>query len=349
RRAFETAFSRGGAGALAVGTDVPDLSPDILRRAVDGLRGHDVVLGPSADGGYYLIGMRNCRPELFMGMEWGTGSVYRRTCDAVRRCGLTFLELPALHDVDRPGDLARVRGDLHFAEAFGGKASISVIIPTLDEASVLGRTLDAALRGEGVEIIVADGGSRDATREIASAAGAAVRVVSGGRAAQMNAGAMAAGGSLLLFLHADTLLPDGYADAVRRALESPSTVAGAFRFRTDGSGAAIRIAERIANFRSSVLRWPYGDQGLFMEKRVFGEAGGFAAMPIMEDFDLVRRLRRRGAVVTLGERILTSARRWRRLGIVRTTIRNQCMIAGYLAGVPPARLYRYYYGVDPPG
>lgn len=349
RRAFETAFSRGGAGALAIGTDVPDLSPDILRQAVDGLREHDVVLGPAADGGYYLFGMRRCRPELFTGMEWGTGSVYRQTCDAIRSCGLTFLELPTLDDVDRPGDLARVRGDLRFAEAFGGKAAISVILPTLNEASVLGRTLDAALGAEGVEIIVADGGSQDATREIASAAGAVVLEVPGGRAAQMNAGAMAARGRILLFLHADTLLPAGYADAVRRALEAPSTVAGAFRFRTDGSGAAIRLAERVTNFRSAVFHWPYGDQGLFLEKRVFEEMGGFAWLPIMEDFELVRRLRRRGPIVTLGERVLTSARRWHRLGLLRTTFRNQCMIAGYLAGVKPARLYRYYYGGDPPG
>ena len=349
RRAFESAFSRGAAGALAVGADVPDLSPGILRQAVDGMRGHDVVFGPAADGGYYLIGMRRRLPELFRDMDWGTGSVYRRTCDAVRRLGLTFLELPTLHDVDRPGDLARIRRDLRFAEAFGEKAPISVIIPTLDEASALGRTLSGAFRADGLEIIVADGGSRDATREIASTAGAAVLAVAGGRAAQMNAGAMVATGRILLFLHADTLLPDGYADAVRRALESPSTVAGAFRFRTDGSGVALRIAERITNFRSAVLHWPYGDQGLFMERRVFEEAGGFGAMPIMEDLDLVRRLRRRGPVVTLGEPILTSARRWRRLGIVRTTFRNQCMIAGYFAGVPPARLYRFYYGGDPPG
>jgi rSAM/selenodomain-associated transferase 2 len=162
----------------------------------------------------------------------------------------------------------------------------------------------------------------------------------------MNAGAGAAKGRILLFLHADTLLPEGYADAARRALEDPATVAGAFGFRTDGSGASIRIAERVTNFRSSILRWPYGDQGLFLEKRVFGEMGGFAPLPIMEDFELVRQLRRRGRIVTLEKPILTSARRWRRLGIVRTAFRNQCMIAGYLAGVEPERLYRFYYGED---
>lgn len=162
----------------------------------------------------------------------------------------------------------------------------------------------------------------------------------------MNAGAAAAGGRILLFLHADTLLPSGYGALVRRAMEDPTTVAGAFGFRTDGSGAAIRLAERVANLRSAVLRWPYGDQGLFLEKRVFAEAGGFAPLPIMEDFDLVRRLRRRGPIVTLAEPIRTSARRWERLGVVRTVLRNQLMIAGHLAGVKPERLYRFYYGKE---
>ncbi len=343
RQAFGAAFSGGAGGALAVGADVPDLSADLLLRAVDGLKGRDVVLGPAADGGYYLIGTNRFRPELFGNVDWGTGNVCRQTREAIRRHGMTSLELPTLRDVDRPEDLAGIRGDPRFMEAFGEKARISVVVPTRDEAPVLERTLEAASREEGVEILVSDGGSRDGTREIAARAGAAVLIVSGGRAAQMNAGAAAAGGRILLFLHADTILPSGYGDLVRRALEEPATVAGAFRFRTDGSGVAIRVAERVTNFRSAVLRWPYGDQGLFLEKRVFEEAGGFAPLPVMEDFELVRRLRRRGPVVTLPEPILTSARRWKRLGVVRTTLRNQCMIAGYLAGVSPERLYRFYY------
>jgi len=344
--AFGTAFSGGAACVLAVGADVPELSADILLEAIGALRGHDAVLGPAEDGGYYLVGTRAFRPELFAGVDWGSDRVCRQTREAIRRLGMTVRELPALRDVDRPEDLAILRGDPRYADAFGGKAPISVVVPTLNEAPVLGRTLEAVSREEGVEILVADGGSRDGTREIAAKAGAAVLAVSGGRAAQMNAGAAASGGRILLFLHADTLPPSGYGALIRRALEDPATVAGAFRFRTDGSGAAIRAVERAANFRSVVLRWPYGDQGLFLEKRVFEEAGGFAPLPVMEDFDLVRRLRRRGAIATLSEPILASARRWERSGVVRTTLRNQCMIAGYLAGVAPERLYRFYYGKE---
>ena len=148
-----------------------------------------------------------------------------------------------------------------------------------------------------------------------------------------------------MFLHADTLLPDGYAELIRRALDNPATVAGAFRFQTDGSGAAMRLVEWGTNIRSALFQWPYGDQGLFMERRVFDEIGGYSPLPIMEDYELVRRLRRRGPVATLDAAAITSARRWQRLGALRTTVRNLAMIAGFRAGVPPERLARFYRGV----
>ena len=139
-------------------------------------------------------------------------------------------------------------------------------------------------------------------------------------------------------------MPDGYAELIRRTLDRPAIVAGAFRFRTDGSGTALRLVEWGANLRSAVFQFPYGDQGLFMERRVFDEIGGFPPLPIMEDYELVRRLRRRGPVVTLNEAAVTSARRWQRLGALRTTARNLAMVAGFRAGVSPERLARFYRG-----
>ncbi|MEJ2247944.1 MAG: TIGR04282 family arsenosugar biosynthesis glycosyltransferase [Acidobacteriota bacterium] len=195
-------------------------------------------------------------------------------------------------------------------------------------------------------LIVADGASRDTTREIAAEAGAVVLNVPGRRAEQQNAGAARATGRLLLFLHADTLPPDGYADLIRGALDDPSTVAGTFRFKTDGSGISMRLVERLTNIRSSVFQFPYGDQGLFMEKRVFEEIGGFSPLPIMEDFELVRRLRRRGRIVTLDNPAVTSARRWMRLGVIRTTLINQAMIAGFYGKVPIPALERFYRAAD---
>lgn len=348
QRAFETAFRNGSMRTLAIGADVPGVSLEILLQAFSRLRERDVVLGPAADGGYYLIGMNHSRPELFTGMDWGTERVCAQTRDAIGRLGLTVAELPTLDDVDRPEDLPALRGDPRFADVWTGQPLISVIIPTLNEAGLLKQTLERIYQANGIEVIVADGNSRDATREIAAQTGAVVLEVPGERAAQQNAGAAAATGRLLLFLHVDTVLPDSYADQIRRALDCPATVAGAFRFRTDGVGPSMRLIEWGTNIRSAVFQWPYGDQGLFMEKRIFDELGGFAPLPIMEDFELVRRLRRRGRVVTLREAAVTSARRWQRLGALRTTLCNQAMIAGFLSGVSPERLARLYRGREIP-
>ena len=343
-RALATVFRGQRQRALIFGSDVPDLSPELLLQALAGLREHDVVLGPAADGGYYLIGMMRDRPELFTDIDWETERVFAQTRAAIERQGLSVAELPVLNDVDLPADAAVLRDDPRFADVWTGRPLLSVIVPALNESASLGRILECVRRADGIEIILADGGSRDATRAIAELAGATVLLTGGGRAAQQNAGAAVARGRHLLFLHADTLLPEGYAQMIRGALDCPATVAGAFRFRTDGCGAGMRLVEWGANVRSSVFHWPYGDQGLFLEKRVFDELGGFAPLPIMEDYELVSRLRRRGPVVTLSEAAITSARRWRRLGALRTTVRNVSMIAGYRSGVSPERLARFYRG-----
>ena len=342
RWAFARAFRRGSAAVLAIGADVPGISPAILRAALDALGTHDVVLGPATDGGYYLIGMTRPHPDLFAGMEWGTESVCAQTRAAIQKLGLSCHELPVLNDVDRPEDLSPLRSDPDFAEVFRHPPSLSVVIPTLNEADAIGATLAPIRQAGEVEIIIADGGSTDATRDIARQAGAVVLDVPGGRAAQLNAGAARATGRRLLFLHADTRVPADYANLIHAALDDPATVAGAFRFRTDGTGWGMRLIEWGTDLRSAVFQWPYGDQGLFLEKHVFDELGGFAPIPIMEDYDLVRRLRNRGRIRTSDVPVITSARRWQRLGPVRTWLRNQIVIIGYWLGIAPARLARFY-------
>ena len=325
-----------------VGSDLPDLTPRILHQALEGLRGNEMVLGRAHDGGYYLMGMKSLHPELFQGVDWGTGRVYEQTRDKIRRLGLSMADLPCLGDVDRPGDLERLQGDPRFTDVLTGKPLVSVIIPTLNESPLIVPLLNYLGDSEFMERIVADGGSDDDTRKIAARAGAKVLDVPKGRAFQLNAGAAAAKGRILLFLHADTRPPQGFADAIRWGLDHPAVVAGAFRFKTDGAGAGMRLVERVTNFRSVVMHYPYGDQGLFMEKRVFHEMGGFAPIPVMEDFEFVRRLGRRGRVITLSHAAVTSARRWQRLGVVRTTVINQLMILGFLSGIPVQRLQRLY-------
>ncbi|MFC1452403.1 TIGR04283 family arsenosugar biosynthesis glycosyltransferase [Verrucomicrobiota bacterium] len=346
RCAFARSFTAGARSAIVIGSDVPGLCPRILDRAAQLLSSSDVVLGPAADGGYYLLGVKRLHTGLLQVIDWGTDRVLAQTREAAARLGLHTSELPVLNDVDRPEDLPSLREDTRFEDVFTKTPLLSVVIPALDEEGLLRRTLARVVGAEHVEVIVADGGSADGTREAASRAGARVLRTCRGRAAQQNAGAAEAKGRHLLFLHADTLLPEGYADRIRLVFDDPALVAGAFRFRMDGSGPAIRLIEWGTGIRSRVFQWPYGDQGLFMEKRVFDEVGGFADLPIMEDLDLVRRLRRRGRIVTLPEAAVTSSRRWRHLGPLRTTLCNQAVVAGYLAGVPPERLARFY---SPPG
>ena len=163
-------------------------------------------------------------------------------------------------------------------------------------------------------MIVVDGGSTDATVQRAREAGATVLTSKPGRARQMNAGAAAAEGGSLLFVHADTLLPPGWAEVVPRTLRTPGVAAGAFRFRIAGSFAGKSFIEWTTGLRSRWLQRPYGDQGLFLARALFEEMGGFADLPIMEDYEFAARLRRRGRIVTVGEAALTSARRWKSTG-----------------------------------
>ncbi len=197
-------------------------------------------------------------------------------------------------------------------------------------------------QGENLEIIVADGGSTDGTVGLATEQQVRVLAVEGGRAHQMNRGAATARGEILLFLHADTLLPPEFDRHIRRTLSQPGVVAGAFALAIDAPDWGLRWVEWGVQLRSRWLQLPYGDQGLFMGVEVFRQLGGFPPIPIMEDFELVRRLRRQGRVAIAPAQVLTSGRRWQTLGILRTTLVNQVMILAYGLGVNPHRLAEWY-------
>ena len=224
---------------------------------------------------------------------------------------------------------------------------ISIIIPTLNEAEHLSLALESTVRAINVERLVVDGGSTDGTLKLARERGARVLEPGLGRARQMNAGARIAGGQILLFLHADTRLPEGFDERVRDVMTQPGVTAGAFKLRIDGASRSLRIIERAANWRSRRLQLPYGDQAIFVEKNLFHQIGGFPEIPIMEDFELICRLRKRGRIVIAPDPITTSARRWKQLGTWQTTLLNQAIILAYYLGVAPSRIARWYYSNRP--
>lgn len=224
----------------------------------------------------------------------------------------------------------------------------SIVIPVLRDTDQLDGLLASLARmpeRSAAEVIVVNGDAEDGTLPPLRGRHAGVRWVAcpPGRGRQMNAGAQAASGRWLLFLHADTRLDDRWLDALREA-ESRDAVGGAFRFTLDSPRAAARLVERGVAWRTRWFGLPYGDQGLFVRRDVFAALGGFRPYPLMEDVDLVRRLRRRGALVLSAVPVRTSPRRWERDGWLRRSLRNLTLVALYLGGASPYRLARFYSG-----
>lgn len=219
---------------------------------------------------------------------------------------------------------------------------VSVIIPTLNEERLLPATLDRLAGVKGCQVIVSDGGSSDATGDIAKEHDCQLICGSPGRGRQMNAGAALARGRILLFLHADTTLPENFADKVENALLVDGVVGGAFSLEIAGGRWSLAAIAFFANLRSRLLQLPYGDQALFTEARTFHSLGGFPELPIMEDAVFVRRLAGLGRILILPEAVITSARRWEHLGVLRTTLINQMILIGYGCGVPATTLVGWY-------
>jgi rSAM/selenodomain-associated transferase 2 len=219
---------------------------------------------------------------------------------------------------------------------------IAVVIPARDEAERISDAVRSALEA-GVEVIVVDGGSRDATAELARGCGARVIASAPGRARQLAVGAEAAGDAqALVFLHGDSALPAGWRARVEFALADARVAGGAFAFRFAERGALLRLVELGVRVRVALARLPYGDQALFVRASVLRALGGVPQAPIMEDLDLVRGMRAHGKLALLAAPVTTSARRYVQRGVLRTLWRNWLALAAWSLGLDRARIAAWY-------
>ncbi len=218
---------------------------------------------------------------------------------------------------------------------------ISVIVPALQEETTIASAL-ASCGPYAHEVIVVDGGSRDQTVARASVLASTILSSRPGRGFQQHTGARHATGDVLLFLHADTRLPSDYPAMVQRVLQNPRVIFGAFALGVDRPGPSMRAICFGANLRTCLLRAPYGDQALFMRTADYWKIGGFQDLPIMEDVDLVKRLLQRGEFRMAPGRVRSSARRWKKDGLLRRTLGNYWLILRYMAGVSPDKLAKKY-------
>jgi rSAM/selenodomain-associated transferase 2 len=226
-------------------------------------------------------------------------------------------------------------------------SELSVVIAARNESSGLPSLLADLAPGSAqlLEVVVVDGGSVDGTARLAQLAGARVLPSEPCRGAQLAAGVAATDGAWLLLLHADVRLPRGWQGLVRDAMERGPQQTWAFRLAVDDPRPALRLVEALVSLRSRWRRLPYGDQGLLVSRLQLRAAGGISPIPLMEDLDLVLRLRRLGAIGLLPGSLRVSGRRWRRLGVLGTALANARLRRAWRRGTPPGQLAQRYYGV----
>lgn len=330
-RCVAAEFSRGARAVIVIGADCPRLDHGILDSAARALETSEITFGPASDGGYYLVGLRKATPEIFSNIPWGTGEVRAVSLQRARQAGCEPTLLAQLHDVDEPPDLPDALA------ALDESRRVSVIIPTWNEAENLAHLLPRLTAARPHEILVADGDSSDDSAMVADSLGAKVVRAARGRARQMNAAASVATGEFLLFLHADTDPPEHFPALVAATLAQPMVAAGAFRFALRERVFGGTMIEKGVALRCAFRQLPYGDQGLFMRRALFASLGGFRDLPMLEDLEMVRRLRALGRIAITPEAARTSSRRWREAGIVRTFLRHQTALAAYFLGAKPKR------------
>ncbi|XP_033644595.1 uncharacterized protein LOC117304321 isoform X1 [Asterias rubens] len=378
---FDSSFKKGNEIAVIIGSDIPAIDADILDAALDKLHRSDceMILGPAKDDGYYLVGLRKevkhklgDLNSLFEGIEWGTSKVLQQQLDVASHSGIKVeLMSQILTDVDTQDDLGEFERAVGVSLTDLKMPVLSVVIPVLNEEANIHAILTCIKENSSwpsyIEVIISDGGSLDCTVECVDQFAEEnpemkISVVQGGagRGRQLNAGARAATGVNVLFLHADTRLPWAFDRYVLLTLAEPGNVAGAFNFSFDvlhskekhsqdkcswWNRKQLQILERLVRLRCRVSELAYGDQALFMSRKIFDKAGMFPPFLLMEDYAMVKKLQKFGHLRIIQDvSVVTSARRLLKKGIIKTVIINRLMMVGYTIGIDPGTLGRFYYG-----
>jgi uncharacterized protein len=351
---------------LLLGTDSPGLPPEHLRTALELLEHHDVVLGPVEDGGFWCLGLRASAtplrdPEWLNGLDWESGATAAMVTARAHSLDLSVTLAPSWFDIDHAEDLPRLKQRLRgeptrspstLYELELESEPLSVIIANLNEGSRLESCLDDLASQAGLlEVIVADGGSADGSAfRAATRPGIHVCMTERGRGRQLAAGARLSTGERLLFLHVDVRLPPDGTHLIHAALDQPQVQAGAFVTRTQAEPGLRNFAGpllRLADLRSRFTRHPYGDQALFMTREAYTASGGFRELPILEDYDLSRRLAARMPITRIKTPVTVSGRR-----IQQHPLRNALLLRLipplYHLGVNPDRLAHFYRPIADP-
>lgn len=360
--AFERAFALGYNRVVMVGSDCPELSAVAMQQAFELLKSEQAVFGPATDGGFYLAGLSVPVPELFALKGYGTSHALGAVEERAQRLGIEFTHLPELSDIDTLFDLQglyarlkqchsqqRPRSTWNMLERLRAagvpvdERPLSVIVPLYNEASQAPELIRQLRELEPYcELVLVDGGSTDGTR-VQLEREFPVLSSPKGRGTQLNRGVAASHGELLLFLHADSRLPHGALQELRRVLATSSF--GCFGIRFDTKAPAMLCCSFLSNFRAKYRRLPFGDQGFFMERSLFDELGGFREIPLMEDYQFSLDLREHGIKPALAhKRIRTSSRRYAG-GLVKqlsTMVQMGRLRKMYRDGVDPVRLAALY-------
>jgi rSAM/selenodomain-associated transferase 2/rSAM/selenodomain-associated transferase 1 len=327
---------------VIIGTDIADLESVDLEDAFRVLEDADAVVGPAADGGFYLMGLNQVGVAADAALAptvWGSADVCRRTVEILRQGGSAVALVTKRTDIDRADDIERLASRHYFQHR------LSVIVPTVKPVAGLQPFLDEleAQLWPTDEIIVVQG--RDLADEEVHRLSARTRVVSScrGRGRQLNRGVRESRGDLLWFLHADSLPPSNFAYHIRKLTIQPGLSLGCFRLAFPGINRALTLIARWANWRTRFLKLPYGDQGLFCRRETFDRLGGFSREYLMEDVDFVRAARRLGKLLSVEEVLTTSPDRYERRGVLRASLSNHLLFALYQLGVGDHKLYSLYY------